>query len=67
MASNTTKNNPQARNKLRGFFINEEEIKPVKYISTSRSFMAAEYDKSGELVKKNGEVLTWFAAKNLCK
>lgn len=61
-----SKNNPEGRLQAREYFHNGKKIKPVKLITSSRSFFAAEYDGSGDLVlSENGDVLPWSKAKNL--
>ena len=61
-----SKNNPEGRGQVKEYFHNGKKIKPVKLISSKRSFLAAEYDESGDLiVDQNGKVLPWDSAKNI--
>ncbi len=61
-----SKNNPEGRGQARGYKHNGMKIKPVKLISLTQSFFAAEYEESGDLVvDKSGKVLPWANAKNL--
>ena len=49
------------------FSIKGKEIRPVKFISETASFMAAEYKDSSELiVDDSGKVMSWASAKNIC-
>lgn len=58
-----SRNNPTAREVTRQYFYNEQKIKPVKLITASRSFLAAEYEASGEIVKDaDGYPITWQQA-----
>lgn len=64
-AKTASKNNPTSREQARDFFHDGKKIKPVKLITPKYSFLAAEYDGSGELViGANGEPLTWASAKS---
>ena len=61
-----SKNNPEGRGQAKEYLHNGKKIKPVKLISNRRSFFAAEYDDSGDLVlDQNGAALPWNSAKNL--
>ena len=61
-----SKNNPEGRGQVKKYYHNGKEIRPVKLIANRRSFFAAEYDESGDVVvDPNGRVLTWDSAKNL--
>ncbi|PCJ27155.1 MAG: hypothetical protein COA94_04365 [Rickettsiales bacterium] len=61
-----SKNNPEGRGRAKEYFHNGKKIKPVKMISLSQSFFAAEYDDSGEMVlDAAGKVLPWGKAKYL--
>lgn len=63
-AKTASKNNPTARAQAREFFHNGKKIRPVKLISQSSSFFAAEYEDSGDLVlSQNGTALPWSKAK----
>jgi len=60
-----SKNNPEGRGQAKEYFHDGKKIKPVKLISGRRSFFAAEYEESGNLVVgPNGVELPWAAAKN---
>ncbi len=63
-AKTASKNNPTAREQAKDHFHNNRKIKPVKLITSSSSFLAAEYEDSGELVLgQNGQPITWNRAK----
>ncbi len=47
-AKTASKNNPLGREKAKSFTYNGKAIKPVRYISLERNFIAAQYD-DGEL------------------
>lgn len=60
-----SKNNPEGRGQAKEYQHNGKAIQPVKYISLTNSFLAAEYAESGDLVvDPNGKVLPWANAKN---
>ncbi len=64
-AKTASKNNPTSREQAKEYFNNGQKIKPVKLISDKYSFLAAEYDASGDLVvDSNGKALPWDRAKN---
>jgi hypothetical protein len=64
-AKTASKNNPVTREQAREYFYNGEKIKPVKLISGEYSFLAAEYETSGDLVLgADGAALPWARAKN---
>ena len=64
-AKTASKNNPTSREQSRDFFHDGKKIKPVKLITPKYSFLAAEYDDSGDLVVgTNGEPMTWTSAKS---
>ena len=63
-AKTASKNNPTTREQAREYFHNGKKIKPVKLISETSTFLAAEYDESGDLVlSANGVPLPWQRAK----
>ncbi len=63
-AKTASKNNPVTREQAREYFYQGQKIKPVKLITDSSTFFAAEYDSSGDLVTDaNGNPLTWNKAK----
>lgn len=65
-AKTASKNNPTTRESAKEYFHNGKKIKPVKYISATSSFFAAEYEASGDLVLgTNGAILPWERAKSL--
>lgn len=64
-AKTASKNNPTMRESAREYFHNGKKVKPVKLISVKSSFVAAEYDGSGDLVVgTDGKVLPWDRAKH---
>lgn len=64
-AKTASKNNPTAREQAKEYFYNAQKIKPVKLITKQYSFLAAEYESSGELVLgADGNPITWDSAKN---
>lgn len=61
-----SKNNPDARGQAREYLHDGRKIKPVKLIANRKSFFAAEYDDSGDLVTDaSGKILPWDNAKLL--
>lgn len=64
-AKTASKNNPTAREQAREFMYDGKKIKPVKLISEKASFLAAEYDGSGDIVLgSDGNPLPWQKAKH---
>ena len=62
-AKTASKNNPTAREQAREFFFNGQKIKPVKLVTKNSTFLAAEFDGSGDLVvDSSGSPLTWEKA-----
>lgn len=60
-----SKNNPEGRSKAKEYFFNGTKIKPVKLITRSQSFLAAEYDGTGDLVLDGkGNPLPWSVARS---
>ncbi|ADE30111.1 hypothetical protein [Rickettsia prowazekii] len=65
-AKTASKNNPTSREQAKEYLHNGQKIKPVKLISAQNSFMAAEYESSGDLVVgSNNQPLPWGLVKNL--
>ncbi len=65
-AKTASKNNPTSREQAREYTHKGQKIKPVKFISGKSSFLAAEYDGSGDLILgTNGLPLPWKLAKDL--
>ncbi|HJD55549.1 MAG TPA: hypothetical protein LFW21_02680 [Rickettsia endosymbiont of Pyrocoelia pectoralis] len=64
-AKTASKNNPTSRERPKEFFRNGQKITPVKLFEEKGSFLAAEYEASGELVLgSNGKALPWNLAKS---
>lgn len=64
-AKTASKNNPTSREQSKEFFFQGQKIKPVKLITSKFSFLAAEFDGSGDLVMgTDGQPLPWERAKN---
>lgn len=62
-AKTASKNNPTAREQAREFFYDGQKIKPVKLVTKQTSFLAAEFEGSGDLVvDTNGSPLPWEKA-----
>ncbi|MFK7968491.1 MAG: hypothetical protein AB8B68_05035 [Rickettsiaceae bacterium] len=60
-----SKNNPEGRGQAKEYLYNGQKIKPVKLVMGRRSYFAAEYDESGELVLgSDGQAMPWDSAKN---
>lgn len=63
-AKTASKNNPNARAQAREFTYNGQKIKPVKLITKKSTYLAAEYDGSGDIVLgADNKPLTWDIAK----
>jgi len=63
-AKTASKNNPTSREQAKEFFFQGQKIKPVKLITPKFSFLAAEFDGSGDLVMDaDGQPLPWARAK----
>jgi hypothetical protein len=63
-AKTASKNNPSSREQAREFMYQGQKIKPVKLITAKSTFLAAEFDGSGDLVMgSNNQPLAWDIAK----
>lgn len=63
-AKTASKNNPNAREQAKEFMFQGQKIKPVKLITKKYSFLAAEFDGSGDLVLgADNKPMTWDIAK----
>jgi len=59
-----SKNNPEGRGKAKEYLHNGKKIKPVKLLTPTQTYFAAEYEDSGELVvNQAGKPLPWGSAK----
>jgi hypothetical protein len=64
-AKTASKNNPTSREQAKEFFYQGQKIKPVKLITPQYSFLAAEFDGSGDLVLgPDNKPLPWDSAKS---
>ncbi|KJV57555.1 hypothetical protein OCHUTO_0059 [Orientia chuto str. Dubai] len=62
-AKTASRNNPTVREVAKEYFYNKQKIKPVKLITSSSSFLAAEYEDTGEVVLgPSGQPITWQQA-----
>ena len=62
-----SKHNPEGRGQAKEYFHNGKKIKPVKLVLGRRSYFAAEYEESGDLVVGvDGNALPWASAKHSC-
>lgn len=60
-----SKNNPEGRGQAKEYFHDGKKIKPVKLVLGRRSYLAAEYEDSGDLVMgPDGHAFPWASAKN---
>ena len=65
-AKTASKNNPTSREQAKEFFYQGQKIKPVKLITPHYSFLAAEFDGSGDLVLgSDNKPLHWDSAKSV--
>lgn len=65
-AKTASKNNPTTREQAKEYSYKGQKIKPVKLISGKSSFLAAEYEGSGDLILgSDGIALPWKLAKSL--
>ena len=58
-----SKNNPEGRGQARVYMLDGKKIKPVKIVTSSRSFFGAEFDGGGLVCDENGNALPWAVAK----
>lgn len=63
-AKTGSKNNPLAREAAKDYFYGDKKVVPVKFISESRSFMAAGYDGGGMPLDHAGEPIPWAKITN---
>ncbi len=61
-----SKNNPVTREQAKDFFFQGKKIKPVKLIGYESTFLAAEYDSTGDLVLGlDGKPISWRVARSI--
>lgn len=66
-AKTASKNNPEGRKQGKEYSHNGNKIRPVKLVTKKRSYFAAEYDESGDLVLGiDGQAMPWASAKDIC-
>jgi hypothetical protein len=58
-AKTASKNNPVARQKAKEMFFNGKKIKPVRFISSGTSYIAAQYEDGNLVVDRAGKPLPW--------
>lgn len=58
-AKTASKNNPIARAKAKIFTYNGQQIKPVRYISLDRNFIAAQYENGQIAVDAQQKPVPW--------
>ena len=63
-AKTASKNNPVARVRAKDIFYNGQKIKPVRYISMSRNFMAAQYENGQLALDAQGQPVSWSKIRN---
>lgn len=65
-AKTASKNNPSSRESAKEFFCKGRKIRPVKLVTSKSTFLAAEYDDSGEVVVgTDNNPVPWGKAKHL--
>mgnify|MGYP000966828755 CR=1 FL=1 len=63
-AKTASKNNPVARARAKDIIYNGQKIKPVRYISLARSFMAAQYENGQLAMDSQGNPVSWSKIRN---
>lgn len=58
-----SKNNPEGRGQARVYMFGGKKIKPVKVVTSSRSFFGAEFDGGGLVCDDTGNPMPWNVAK----
>jgi hypothetical protein len=65
-AKTASKNNPTSREQAKKFMLDGKEIKPTQIIANDKSYFAAEFEGSADLVlDKAGKPMTWRSARLL--
>ena len=65
-AKTASKNNPQTRSSAKKHHYKGQVVRPVKLISLTSTYFAAEYESNGELVMgEEGNALPWSIAINI--
>ena len=59
-----SKNNIATRGKALEFLFNGQKIKPVKLITETSTFLAAEYESGDLVLGSNGTPLPWSVARS---
>jgi hypothetical protein len=60
-----SKNNPNARGSGTKFFAQGKEIKPVKLITETSTYFAAEFEDGQLVLNQDGHPVPWRVARNL--
>ena len=58
-----SKNNPEGRGQAKVYMVGGKKIKPVKIVTSSRSFFGAEFDGGGLVCDATGNPMVWAIAK----
>ena len=64
VAKTASKNNPVARVKAKEVTYNGKKVKPVRFISVGRNFIAVQYDNGQLAVDPAGNVIPWSKINN---
>ncbi|MBN8828016.1 MAG: hypothetical protein J0H68_04855 [Sphingobacteriia bacterium] len=58
-AKTASKNDPTTREKAKDIFYNGKKVKPVRFVSESGSFMAAEDESGNVMTDEEGNPIPW--------
>jgi len=58
-AKTASKNNPVGREKARDIIYNGQKVKPVRYLSMDRNFMAVQYEGGQLALDAKGNPVPW--------
>lgn len=63
-AKTASKNNPTTRAKNKDVFYNGQKVKPVRFLSLSRNFIAAQFENGQLATDAKGNPIPWSGVRN---
>jgi len=58
-AKTASKNNPMGREKARDIMFNGQKVKPVRFLSMNRNFIAVQYESGQLALDAKGNPMPW--------
>ena len=63
-AKTASKNNPTTRAKNKDVFYNGQKVKPVRFLSMKRNFIAAQFENGSVALDAQGNPIPWSSVKS---